>query len=469
MNGRQALRIPCCLLVLGAASIAYAQQSPKQDTPPAYKLFRFDEDYGYLQDPARRTDIWDPIKYIPLGFDSTWYLSLGGELRGRFEYYSHPNMGLQGQGPNAYLLPRILLHADLHAGDYFRAFVQLGDHLAPWKDAAAPPYLDRLDVQQAFVDFRLPFGADRDPVLRLGRQEMAFGSQRLVAIRDAPNVRRAFDGARLRSVTDDVSIDAFVTRPVLDQAGVFDDPSDQKQAFWGVYATAPAKVIPGGKLDLYYLGFENKQARYAAGLGEEQRHTIGSRFFGAAGNWDWDWEALGQLGTFAAQNIRAWGVSTDTGYTFDPAGWKVRLGLKADVGSGDQNLRNATLGTLNPLFPKLAYFNQAAILGPSNVMNLQPSVSFTPVQKVQLTLAYGFLWRTTTADAVYTGAGVPVAGTAGQPGRFTGRQFSIDLAWQLDRHIDIGLGYVHFDPASVLKMAGGRNVDFTYLSATYRF
>jgi hypothetical protein len=62
-----------------------------------------------------------------------------------------------------------------------------------------------------------------------------------------------------------------------------------------------------------------------------------------------------------------------------------------------------------------------------------------------------------------------VAGTAGQPGRFAGRQLSIDLTWQLDRHIEINLGYVHFDPARVLKMAGGRDVDFTYLSATYKF
>jgi hypothetical protein len=443
----------------------------EQDMPPAYKLFRFDEDYRYLQDPAKRTDIWDPIKYIPLGFDQTWYLSLGGELRERFEFYSHPNMGLQGQGPNGYLLHRILLHADLHAGDYFRAFVQLGNHLAPWKDAAAPPYEDRLDLQQAFVDLRLPFlsSADSDPILRLGRQEMAFGSQRLVAIRDAPNVRRNFDGARLSSTVDGVSVDAFVTRPVLQKDGVFDDSPDPNEAFWGVYATMPANFVSGAKLDAYYLGFENKQARYAAGVGEERRQTLGSRFFGAAGGLDWNWEALGQFGTFAEKNILAWGFTTDTGYTFDPAGWKVRLGLKADIGSGDQNLNGATLGTLNPLFPKLAYFNQAAILGPSNVTDLQPTLSFSSKQNLMLTFGYDFLWRTTTADAVYTGAGVPVAGTAGQPGRFTGSQFSIDLAWQLDRHIEADLGYVHFDPGRVLSMAGGKSVDFTYFSAVYRF
>src|SRR5687768_866569 len=102
----------CCLLVLGSNSLASAQPSPKQDAPPPYKLFRFDEDYSYLRDPARRTDVWDPIKYISLGPSPAWYLSFGGELRERFEFYSHPNLGLQGQGPNGYLLHRLLLHAD---------------------------------------------------------------------------------------------------------------------------------------------------------------------------------------------------------------------------------------------------------------------------------------------------------------------------------------------------------------------
>ena len=32
---------------------------------PTYKLLRYDEDYSDLKDPARRTDFWDPIKYIP--------------------------------------------------------------------------------------------------------------------------------------------------------------------------------------------------------------------------------------------------------------------------------------------------------------------------------------------------------------------------------------------------------------------
>ncbi|MBX9846940.1 MAG: alginate export family protein [Xanthobacteraceae bacterium] len=153
------------------------------------------------------------------------------------------------------------------------------------------------------------------------------------------------------------------------------------------------------------------------------------------------------IGTFAAQDIRAWGVSTDTGYTFDISDWKVRLGLKADAGSGDRNPNDGSLGTLNPLFLKLAYVNQAAVLGPSNVVDLQLALSLMPTDNFKITVGYDFLRRATTADAIYTGVGVPILGTAGQPGRFTAGQLSVDRVWQLDRHVEVELGYVHLEAA----------------------
>ena len=178
----------------------------------------------YAQQPAIHADTTQ----------ADWSLSFGGEVRERFEYYSNPNFSLQGQQANGYLLHRVLLHADVHAGDYVRAFVELGNHLAPWKDSAAPPYLNRLDPHQAFLDVRLPLTStsELDPVLRIGRQEMAFGSQRLVAIRDAPNVRRNFDGIRLGGTVESARVDAFVTRPVQLRKGAFDDGLGHSQEFW---------------------------------------------------------------------------------------------------------------------------------------------------------------------------------------------------------------------------------------------
>ncbi|AQV98216.1 alginate export family protein [Cupriavidus necator] len=463
---------PAFGLALAAASCSVLAQSlpaPAVATT-AYKFLRYDEDYRYLQDPARGADPWDPVKYIPLGTHGV-FLSLGGEIRERFEDYSAANFGVPGRTADSYLLHRILLHADLHAGDRLRGFIQLGNHLALGKDAAAPPYEDRLDLQQGFVDWHVPLSANAlsDPNLRVGRQEMAFGSQRLVSVRDAPNVRRAFDGVRLGGTTSHVRIDAFATRPVLLKAGNFDDQPNHSQGFWGAYATFAQTFIPASGADLYYLGFENSRALYSIGSGVERRHSIGSRVFGGRGKWDWDWEALAQFGSFGQQAVRAWGASTDTGYTFDISGWKLRTSIKATAGSGDHDARDGKLGTYGGLFPKLAYFNQAGLLGASNVLDLQPSITLKPTAQLRLTISWDLIWRETTRDAVYTAAAVPIAGTAGRPGRYTGSQLAFDVFWQVDRHIAINAGLVRVDVARVLSALGAHNTIFTYVSAAYTF
>ncbi|MBB3014855.1 alginate export family protein [Cupriavidus alkaliphilus] len=440
---------------------------------PAYKSLRYEEDYRFLQHAttaSTRRDFWDPIKYIPLGAPHT-YLTLGGEIRERFEHYSAPNFGTPGREADGYLLHRILVHADLHAGERLRAFVQFGNQLAAGKDVAVPPYEDRLDLQQAFFDARLPVSdtAAADPVLRVGRQEMAFGAQRLVSVRDAPNVRRAFDGVRLGGQASDVRIDAFATRPVLLKAGNFDDHSNHAQGFWGVYTTWPHSFVPASGVDVYYLGFENSRALYSIGAGVERRHSVGGRIFGSRGRWDWDWEALVQFGGFGRQDLRAWGFSTDTGYAFSVGGWNARAGVKATAGSGDRSATDGKLGTYGGLFPKLAYFNQAGLLGTSNVLDLQPSLTLKPTAALRLTVSWDFIWRQTTGDAVYTASAVPIAGTAGRPGRYTGSQLAFDVFWQVDRHVTVNAGLVHVEVAPVLRTAGGRNTNFTYLSAAYTF
>src|SRR3954467_10292768 len=59
------------------------------EKPRVYQRLRYDEDYTYLRDPAKRSDVWDPIKYIPLNDTGDSYLSLGGEARERYELYNN--------------------------------------------------------------------------------------------------------------------------------------------------------------------------------------------------------------------------------------------------------------------------------------------------------------------------------------------------------------------------------------------
>lgn len=454
------LKLACAAVVLIPAA------ANAQSTAPSYKLLRFEEDYRYLSYPARRSDFWDRIKYIGLGDTPDTYLSFGGELRERFEHYSAPTFGVGGRAADGYLLHRLLVSADLHVTDGFRAFVQLGNHLDVDKEEPlSPTDVDRLDLQQAFIDVTL--SSAPGAVVRAGRQELSYGSQRLIAVRDPANLRRSFDGVRLFDTLGSVRLDVFATRPVQLKQGTFDDASNDAQAFWGVYMTAPQQQRHTA-FDLYYLGFSNDQARYGGVPGREHRHTFGTRLFGSNSSWDWNFEVVGQLGSFGAQDIRAWTFASDTGYTLAAMPWAPRIGFKADVASGDQNPSDRTLGTFNPLFPRLGYFSEASLISPNNVIDIQPTLTLRPTEATSLALGWNMLWRQTTSDAIYTGTSTPVPGTAGQGGRSIGNQTSVDVTWEADRHTEIKASYVYFNVGNALRDAGGRDTTFTMISVAYK-
>lgn len=461
------------ILLLGSArAAAAADEDTGTFVPPPYKSLRYDEDYRYLADTSKQTDFWDPLKFIPLWDSPNFYLSFGGELRERMEYYSAPRFDLDDERSNGYLLHRILLHADLHLGPYLRTFVQFGSELQAFKDSPlSPTDVNHLDLHQGFVDINMPIAPETDinPTLRVGRQEIQYGSQRLVSVREPPNIRRSFDGFRLDDNIGPIKLGALAVRPVNVQDGVFDDETNGHQALWGTYNTFPVSALPGLNLDVYYLGFYNDQAKFGGIPGDEIRHSFGTRIFGAAGGWDWNWEFVGQVGNFHNENIRAWTAASDSGYTFKSVRWKPRLGLKADIASGDDNPKDHDLGTFNALFPRLGYFSEAALIAPSNFFDVQPSVTIQPWENVTFSLSWDVLWRETTNDAIYIEPNSPVKGTAGHGGNYTGNQIALDADWQINRHIDAKASYVHFFAGDALKSAGGKDVDFVMFSTDYKF
>jgi hypothetical protein len=157
-----------------------AEDKAKKEEP-AYNLLRYEEDYSCLKDPSRRSDFWDPIKYIPLCGREDWYVTLGGEVRERYEFYHDLNAGLapaNAQGNNQDFLERYLLYADVHLGPYFRFFVQTVTGLEDGRIGGPRPDIDRdpFGFHQAFADFILPLGAEKDRLTaRLGRQELEYG------------------------------------------------------------------------------------------------------------------------------------------------------------------------------------------------------------------------------------------------------------------------------------------------------
>jgi hypothetical protein len=413
--------------------------------------------------PAHATDEApsSPIKRLPLTSDGSVYLSLGGQIRERFEYYSEPFFGLRGVAEDDYLLHRLLLSADLHVGDQWRIFIEFGNHLEAGKAAGrAPTDVDEFDVQQGFVDFTIPFDPRSSFTVRAGRQEMTYGSGRLVSVREGANIRRSFDGGRLTFTDGEATFDAFGMRTVNLKVGALNDDPNRQEAFWGIYGVVPVRALPDGHVDIYYLGLERDDAVFQQGVANEHRNTFGTRLWGSPGPWDYNYEAVIQTGSFGNADIVAWTVATETGYTFRSLPFHPRIGLKADIASGDGNPNDDRLTTFNALFPKQPYFSEASLIAPANLIDLHPSLALEFTENLSFAIDVDWFWKQRKEDAIYAPPGRPLSGTGQGASRYIGSQVNAELEWRLSRNLSMTFYYSHFFADTAVTDAGGHDVDF---------
>ena len=437
---------------------------------PAFQTLRYNEDWSFLRDKTQRTDFFDPAKYVPLDTNGNWYLSFGAEARLKYELYSEPVFNQKPADDNGFLLQRYLMHADIHATPYFRVFGQLQSSLEDFRNGGPRPTdRDNLDLHQAFFDASIPLNGGDAVTLRAGRQEMAYGSQRLISVRESPNNRLAFDAVRVLTRFGEWRADAWVGQPMEIDTGIFDDQRSEETPFWGGYITGPLPFIPGLKADFYYLGISRKNAHFSRGTADELRHSLGTRLFGKHNALDWNFEFVGQFGSFGDDGILAWTAASDTGWTFAETPATPRAFLRADIASGDHGGSN--LGTFNPLFPRGSYFNEASLIGPQNLMDLQPGVEFALTKSVKLTTSCDFVWRESLNDGVYGVAlNLQVPPSASRD-RYVGTFPSASLAWQTSRHLSLTLNYVAYLFGDFVKESLPNQSNGNYVSAvaTFRF
>ncbi|HUD41696.1 MAG TPA: alginate export family protein [Dokdonella sp.] len=390
--------------------------------------------------------------------------TFGGEARWRLSATRHPVWGDEGRGEETLFLQRYRVHADWRPTRTLRLAGELASANVTGQRGPAGP-LDRnlLDVLQAYAEF-----APGDTALRAGRQSLAFGSSRLIDVREGPNVRRSFDGLRLSGRQAGWQWDLLAVRPVRTRTGAFDDGTDTRQTLWGLYATRPAGDRRGA-LDLYYLGYAADAAVYAQGSARERRHSLGARWSGRRAGWDWNTEAVVQGGRFGTGAIRAWTLASDTGYTWRDRRGTPRLGLGLNVASGDDDRNDADLGTFNPLFPRGNYFSELALLGPRNFYNVHPFLTVHPRADLSLTIDLDLYWRLRRGDGIYAPGGRLLRAGDTTAARHVGNELSLNLTWQATPSVEITAIYAHFDPGRFVRESGPPlAIDFIELTVTMR-
>ena len=314
-----ALGWPGARPALGQDAAGESPPYPSQTSP--FRYLRYEEDWSALRDPANRIDAFDRLKAIRL--DDGVYVSLGGMLRvDPTAYFAARGITNKDSGSDDLVFQRVMANADMRIGENLRAFIELkSGHQNFGRDPAQPFNENALDLHQAFADLSGRLGAGIDGTLRLGREELFFGSGRLIEAREGVAVRLSFDAVRATLKADGWTVDGFAARPVLSRAGVFDDRRDPGQTLSGLYATGPVAALPAnGLLDLYGFRSTDERRAYSRGTGSEERYTLGVRASNQPGHGaDYDMEAAFQFGRFGGKGIRAWTVQANVGFTFDAA------------------------------------------------------------------------------------------------------------------------------------------------------
>jgi hypothetical protein len=361
---------------------------------------------------------------------------------------------------------RFLAHADVHFGQNLRFFVQLDSALS--YDRLGGPRVgdaDDFDVQQAFVDWRIPVQDSAAFTVRVGRQELIYGAQRLISPNDWGNVRTTFEGVKGTLTFRNDTLDGFLVRPVEMNKSHFNSGND-RVALAGLYnVTAFPRIIPdaNAKLDLYLFLLDRSASATTAVSSDT--FTLGARPHLNPGNWDLDLEADWQFGNIGDHAIGAYAIATEAGYTFSNLLFTPRAGIGFDLASGSANSAHR----FNQLFPPLyLYLGHLYRFGRQNIMDLHPEVTVNLTDAITLSAAEHIFWRQNTHDAIYDLTGAVVRAGTGSSAQAIGNEFDISLNYQISKHFSAYTGYARQFTGPFLHQTGAHSdIDFFYASLTF--
>lgn len=235
--------------------------------------------------------------------------------------------------------------------------------------------IDDVEIFQAYIEADQMFGIPLR--LRIGRQELAFGSQWLVGTRDFAFFKTglSFDALRLTYSHDWFTVDAFASKLAESMGDFFQDDMD----FYGVYGSWIG--IPDVTLDLFYFLLRDDT------IGEDVNgnwftewmedilsrdeyetttlHTIGARAAAKKWGFDAEFEIAYQFGAadtvgqtfkpFSYGDDNAtfdnWGVKLDVGYTIDiTEKYKPHVFAGFRYYGGEDNRKISFWDAINPLY-----------------------------------------------------------------------------------------------------------------------
>lgn len=428
----------------------------------SHKTLFYANDFSYLGKKDNATScLGDGLKDRKVG--PCGKLSLGGQMRWR--YHSERGLGQQAgftrfqDTDNHFGLGRLRLYADWKVNNNLRFFAEgIYADVIRGNDEYVNRGIDsnRGDFLNLFADVKLTESTS----VRIGRQELLFGSQRLISPLDWSNTRRRFDGFRTMSKFDNFKLDTFYTQFVPAQPTDFDTPNEDLH-FWGAYATLTE--LENKTLDLYYIGLNNNQGP----TGVEAVHTFGSRLEGKTqNNLLYELEGSVQSGSrdLTDQSLAAWAVTGGVGYKFAERKWKPTLWFFYDYATGDDPT-SGNFTRFNDLFPLgHKYLGFIDAVQRRNILSPNVRLAMSPTKKLSLLLWYYNFQSAEDGDQILSLGGTPAQDTSSSD---FGNELDFVATYKVNARNTALVGYSHFWRGD--RIVGDTDGDFLYLQWTTNF
>lgn len=428
----------------------------------------FDADFRYLEDPKTPPQDWlEALHRVHIG--DNWLFATGGEVRWR--HMHEVNARLTGKN-NDYDLLRTRIFADVWYRDCFRAFVEFADAHTFGADLA--PNLtdvDRSDFFNAFIELKVWDGEHGKAYIRGGRQELLFGSQRLISPPDWNNTRRTFDGVRGYYQGKNWDVNIFWAQPVIPDPSNLDSV-DNNVNFAGLWVThRPDK---GQFRDFYYLFLDNTSNIKLQGIDRApfNVHTVGTRWTGDKNRWLYDLEAMLQFGERGPETIFAAAFTSGLGYHFECRPMSPVVWLYYDFASGDQNPNAGHFNTFNQLFPFGHYYlGWLDLVGRQNIHDINAHLYLYPTKWITVNLQYHHFELASARDALYGAAGAPIRrDPTGNAGHHVGDELDLIVNLHVSRRSDILVGYSYMWAGNFVEETGpGQDPQLFYVMYNLRW
>ena len=396
------------------------------------------------------------------------WLRVRGEFRERWEGVE--NLTFNDTRDDTYWLSRFRFNAAVTPSKTLGFLVQVQDarvgkkELAP---TAAAPFRAPFDLRMAYADI----GATTGPItIRAGRQELAYGDQRLVGHVSWLNSARTFDGGKVTLRSKGLSLDTFYSSVVRIMQDEF-DKSGAGNRFAGAYLTSA--LIPKGSFEPYLFYRRDVNVVGEQGVVDKLNSTtFGFRTVGKLpASLDYNVEMALQRGDLGANDVTAWAGHWQLRESLTGA-WTPKITGEYNYASGDKDPADGKRQTFDQLYPTPHdKYGLADQVGWKNLHHVRTGFEITPLKGMPITTNYHSWWLAEERDALYNVASVPIARViTGAANSHVGQEIDVQVSKALFPQLQVAAGYAHIFTGAFLKEATpGASYSHPYVMATYVF